>query len=157
MYYYSVKIPTSVNIFWNLWNHTVTPIAFINLLIYRFRREDSSLRVNKYEVSKKFGIYWLLNIISNIFFSFDKTQLLPYGAVTNWNWTRLTEVLKSTENNSHLDVQFSAYNFQLSFFSFIIVGAVVALSFLVFWLLSDYPFKRWNKSINLHSLIFNKY
>ncbi|WP_232500282.1 hypothetical protein [Mycoplasma suis] len=153
LYYSSISLPLPINVFWNFWNHSVTPVAFVNLLLVRFRERSSCLRIDRKKALHGFGIFWLINILLNIYFSFDNYNTLPYGAVTNWNWKRPIEKLKGL--NGIAESQHIVYNFQLAFFSFVIVGITTIVSFLIFWVIADSPFKERIQSYRLRNLLLN--
>ncbi|WP_052306549.1 hypothetical protein [Candidatus Mycoplasma haematominutum] len=123
--------PTAVYVFWNIWNHFVTLIAFLNLLSYRYNSYRRERFFSKTRSLLKYLTYWVVNALANIYFCIDQSQALPYGAIANWSWVRTDNLsVASADNGQNAPI---VYNFQLAFFSFLAVWITTVLFFLLFW------------------------
>ncbi|AFO51726.1 hypothetical protein MHLP_00730 [Candidatus Mycoplasma haematolamae str. Purdue] len=147
-YYNTPKFPVWLQSFWMCWHHFVTPLTFINLLAHRCREGKYSVGLSRREGLRWFGSFWLVNCILNFYFCFFTKQKLPYGAVANWNWNNSSHLLEGDQGKPVMPaIQQIVYNFQLSFFSFFLVGAATFTSLVVYWMffdLQDKRLKRWS-------------
>lgn len=128
--YQSLITPTAPLIFWNIWNHVVTPLTFLRLLIYRFSNKNKSSRwtISRKTAWFRYKIYWMIQLLGNIYFSIDPNQPSAYGAFSNWYWGKKANGVSNGDNSLSI-----SYNFQLSFFAFFIVMAVTCFLFFFLW------------------------
>ncbi|AFN65385.1 hypothetical protein WEN_03010 [Mycoplasma wenyonii str. Massachusetts] len=127
----SESIPEGSLIFWNIWNHVATPLSFFNVLVHRLSKDSHKWTITRQVAWFRYKLYWVIQLLGNIYFSFDPQQPSAYGAFSNWYWGKKV-TLGGTEPNAQQS-SIMLYNFPLSFFAFFIVMAVTCIFFFFLW------------------------